>query len=175
MLSFVVGIWGFHVPIVFLFFQFRYCLRMTKGLGSVNRSSGTIARSESPYWRIVLWCSWSLTSSALGTWHLISLEVICPGIWYLVSQVRVLGRWFSLFWAFSSEQNRILIKLQHWEISLMESEGETGLEDWLVMTSNYQLKRWGEILASPRSVTTLNNFNGMRISAWGQKLWTAKM
>ena len=46
----------------------------------------------------------------------------------------------------------------------MESEVEIGLEDRLVMTSNYQLKRWGEILASPRSVTTLNNFSGMRIS-----------
>lgn len=47
----------------------------------------------------------------------------------------------------------------------MESEGEIALEDRLVMTSNYQLKRWVEILASPKSVTMLNNFSGMRISS----------
>lgn len=47
----------------------------------------------------------------------------------------------------------------------MESEVEIGLEERPVMTSNYQLERWGEILASPRSVTTLNSFSGMTISA----------
>lgn len=52
----------------------------------------------------------------------------------------------------------------------MESEVEIGLEDRLVMTSSYQLKRWGEILASPRSVTTLADFSGIKISAQGQKL-----
>lgn len=49
----------------------------------------------------------------------------------------------------------------------MKSEVEIGLEHGLVMTSDYQLKRWSEILASPLSVTTLTSFSGMRISSPG--------
>jgi len=49
----------------------------------------------------------------------------------------------------------------------MESEVEIGLEQRLVMTSDYQLERWSEILASPLSVTTLTSFSRIRISSLG--------